>query len=67
MWIGNLCIAYIPAMIEKYFFEEKFCIICKDRAHRISFDPEQAARNKNYTYYGNSKYEKHGSFGFIIL
>ena len=53
--------------MEKYFFEEKFCIICKDRAHRISFDPEQAARNKNYTYYGTSKYEKHGSFGFIIL
>ena len=53
--------------VEKYFFEEKFCIICKDRAHRISFDPEQAARNKNYTYYGTSKYEKHGSFGFIIL
>ena len=44
--------------MEEYFLEEKFCIICKDKAHRISFDPGFAAKNKWYTYYGTSVVEK---------
>ena len=44
--------------MDKHFLEEKFCVICKDRAHRISFDPELAAKSKTYTYYGTSEVEK---------
>ena len=51
--------------MEKYFFKEKFCIICKDKAHRISFDPELPAKNKYYTYYGTSLPEKGGFHGFF--
>ena len=41
-----------------HFLGQKFCIICKDRSHRISFDPELAAKNDWYTYYGTSASEK---------
>ena len=35
-----------------YFLEQKVCIICKDRAHRISFDKNFAAKfPKLYSYY----------------
>ena len=44
--------------MDGHFLEEKFCVICKDRAHRISFDPELAAKSKTYTYYGTSEVEK---------
>ena len=43
---------------DSHFLNEKFCIICKDRSHRISFDPELAAKNDWYTYYGTSASEK---------
>ena len=33
--------------IDKYFLEQKVCIICKDRAHRISFDKDHAAKSKS--------------------
>ena len=32
-----------------YFLEQKVCIICKDRAHRISFDKD--CKIKTYSYY----------------
>ena len=45
--------------MEKYFLDEKQCIICKGRAHRIPFDQEIAAKwPESYTYYGTSKIEK---------
>ena len=38
--------------IDKYILEQKVCIICKDRAHRISFDKNFAAKfPKLYSYY----------------
>ena len=40
--------------LDSHFLNEKFCIICKDRSHRISFDPE----HDWYTYYGTSASEK---------
>ena len=43
---------------DSHFLNEKFCIICKDRSHRISFDPELAAKHDWYTYYGTSASEK---------
>ena len=37
--------------MDKHFLEQKVCIICKDRAHRISFKKDFAAKSKTYSYY----------------
>ena len=39
-------------IMDTHFLEQKVCIICKDRAHRISFDKNFAAKfPKLYSYY----------------
>lgn len=38
-------------VMDKYFLEQKICVICKDKAHRISFNKDLAAKSKKYSYY----------------
>ena len=45
--------------IDYYCLQEKVCIVCSKKTHKIDFDEEFAKNHPNsYTYHGDSEWEK---------